>query len=347
MPQLDGMRAVAIVLVLGFHLGTILFGWSGVQIFFVLSGFLITGILRRARNDHYFWRPFYIRRVTRIVPPLIIFFVLVTLNHQMTWGWIGLAYVFFLANFIQAMPDIPLNDVGVTWSLAVEEHFYFIWPLAVRHLSRRSLFWVCGGIIVLSPIARAVATPHLSTWRPVYYWTPFQLDGLALGALIALLLEMEGNRRWLAKISLPLAALFLCLLIVLHRNPGFSHMQNSVLFAGTGYSLILLASGALLVHLVLCGNSPVSKCLAWEPFAFLGRISYGVYLFHYPAIRFAEASALHLGIPQSRRIRLAGVCFGILASWLSFTLYESPIIAWGRRHAQPLSGPRLPGFLRS
>ncbi len=85
----------------------------------------------------------------------------------------GLSVVLFLANFIQAMPSTPMGAVGVTWSLAVEEHFYFLWPVAVRFLPRKTLIAIATGTVLLSPLARALVTPHLSTWRPIYYWTPF------------------------------------------------------------------------------------------------------------------------------------------------------------------------------
>lgn len=339
--QLDGLRALAILMVVGFHVAGLSWGWTGVQIFFVLSGFLITGILRHSRHDLHFWGPFYIKRVTRIAPPLVIFFVIMTVTGGINWKTTGVGYLLFLANVIQAMPSTPMGAVGVTWSLAVEEHFYFLWPVAVRFLPRNILIALAAGTALLSPLARALATPHLSTWRPIYYWTPFQVDGMALGSLLSLLFEDQKSRLWLQRNAWAILVLPLLVLTVLARSfTSYRYSANSVLFNGTAYSLVVLASAGILLVLVLRPTSPVSRIFAVRPLVFVGTVSYGLYLFHLPVMTAMQVLMQQHGLTHPLRNVPIALAVALLFSWLSFRWYEQPLVRWGRRLASAMGAEK-------
>jgi peptidoglycan/LPS O-acetylase OafA/YrhL len=337
--QLDGLRACAILMVIASHIGVFELGWSGVHLFFVLSGFLITGILRRAREDTHFWGPFYIRRATRILPPLVPFYLFcaftVALHPRKLW----LAYIFFGANIVQSLPHAAVNELTILWSLAVEEHFYFLWPFAIRYMRRGHLILFLAALLLLDPIARAIATPHVADMSPIYFLTCFQLDGLAAGSMLALLTEGERCRVWLRSyagwLALAAAGLFAgCSLL-----PAFSRESNTAAFNSVGYSLIVLTFAFVLAYLYLRPESIASRVLSIQPMVFIGAVSYGLYLFNGPAVhtvmRFAP-HALHQG-----RVNMAytvvGLALAVLVSWLSFRFYETPILGWGRQRASLLS----------
>ncbi len=205
MPSLDSIRGAAVLMVILFH-GFGSFAWHGelgrvwgplasavvgcgrfgVNVFFVLSGFLITTLLFKARERKDFYTNFYIRRVLRIVPVYLVVLAVLKL-----WGAIDfrflLAAVLFIANFSRLF-GAPLNEYGSLWSLAVEEHFYLLWPTCVRHLRERTLFRILLAVIVLEPLLRLPAI-HLLGHVDINYKTPFVLDFIAYGALPALLLR--------------------------------------------------------------------------------------------------------------------------------------------------------------
>jgi peptidoglycan/LPS O-acetylase OafA/YrhL len=197
--QLDGIRGIAIILVFAAHSISFESGWIGVDIFFVLSGYLITGILRRDRNNERgFWAGFYIKRATRILPPLALCFAGTALLFTIDWHRLWYYYVFFAANIGETLYRGQSETLGVLWSLAVEEHFYLLWPLAVRFLTRKHLIWVLTAIVTGEPIFRAASTPWMTSFWPIYFLTPFRLDGLAAGSLLAIMLERDRTRKWIA-----------------------------------------------------------------------------------------------------------------------------------------------------
>src|ERR1700704_885563 len=208
-PELDSVRGMAVLLVLLFH-GFIFTpiriappsgvtrwflcaaggGWMGVNLFFVLSGFLITGILLNARNGPRYYRTFYWRRALRILPAYyLVLSVLVLVTHlglaERTVGWpfLGLSFV-YLAN-VTDLFGVP-SQYTVLWSLAVEEHFYLFWPSAVRWLTRRGLTIACVALIVVCPALRAFYAIRGYEYGG-YTW--LVADGLAWGALLAILVR--------------------------------------------------------------------------------------------------------------------------------------------------------------
>ena len=190
--SLDGLRGIAILSVLLIHHGLFNNGWMGVDLFFVLSGFLITQLLRKDRFEPLFWKRFYIKRATRILPPLVL---TVALGYAFTPGakaLIALGYLLSFSGFIE-LTRHHILALGPLWSLAVEEHFYLVWPFAVRFLSRRHLFFVLAVIIVGVPLLRLFFSHPMpmAQLSPIYFLTPFRIDEMAFGCLLAVLLESQ------------------------------------------------------------------------------------------------------------------------------------------------------------
>jgi len=330
-PRLDGVRGLAVLLVMLFHLthyglarspldraltAIPSIGWSGVDLFFVLSGYLITGILLRSKHSSTYFRSFYARRILRIFPlyytVLVLFLIVVprigVFSHVNDLWYPnapqeGLWYWLFLSNFRAAWLGAWDHQIlSITWSLAIEEHFYLIWPFVVWKLSERKLLWTCAGLIAGAFALRVAMTALGYSDRAVYTLTPCRLDPLATGAAIAVLgFRAGGLARWapFARIALPVAvALFalLCFAIQPGAAPpaagtdarGYeANVVAALSFLGdpwmqtVGFSLLCLAFGSLLVAVATAPDG------AWRSRIFqmrwlreLGRYSYALYLLH-------------------------------------------------------------------
>lgn len=346
--RLDGIRAVAVLLVFAAHTVTPWHGWEGVHLFFVLSGFLITGILRRARYDHFFWRPFYLKRATRILPPLLLCLFLGYLLYSPPIGVLSL-YALFAANIMEMTRHRIGRGLVILWSLSVEEHFYLFWPFAIRFLRRRQLLILCGALLISEPFIRFLAVAYTHNPNDVYMLTPFQLDGLVAGSMLALLCERTASRAILTRYSRPAAAVLTALYLGLtvFWKP-FSFESNSPIFACFGYSLIALAATAIVAMVYLHPTSRVSRILSTWPMVFLGTISYGFYLFHLLLLDLCGRFLQHIyGYPRSFHAMPIAFLLAVALSWLSFHFYEKPIIAWGRYRAERLNrrpSPPVPGI---
>jgi peptidoglycan/LPS O-acetylase OafA/YrhL len=321
--RLDGIRAVAILLVILFHLGNhVPYGWAGVQLFFVLSGYLITGILRKTKTQSDYWSRFYKRRAARILPPMLL---LICLYMVFTKGWkvpTILGYTFFAGNFMD-LTRYGKAVLAPLWSLAVEEHFYLLWPLAVLLLSKRRLVTLLAAILIAEPILRALATPYFATFHAIYSLTPFQLDSIAAGSLLALLTEggvvLPGQRRagWLVLVLLP--GLAFC--TVPYRD------ANSVTFNAFGYSYLALLFVAFVWWVVALESGFFYRLLSSKPMAYVGRISYGVYLYHIP-VGLVMFRAAH-----GRYIFPLDLLPTFFVAAFSYHFIERPIMAYAHRRA--------------
>jgi peptidoglycan/LPS O-acetylase OafA/YrhL len=331
--RLDGIRTVAIILVFLIHVNIGRFGWQGVPLFFVLSGFLITTILRRSRTEESFWGPFYIKRATRILPPLVIAFILAFLFSSVAWRQVGLYEALFLANVAPLVHPNGTASLTVLWSLAVEEQFYLFWPFAIRYLDRKDLIRVLAGVLIAEPILRGIATPFFGTTWPIYYLTPFQLDGLAAGSLLAVLVEVEATAEVLGNWAGKAFGLIAFVFAILSLTRGFHRDGNTVLFNSLGYSLVYLGSACLITYVLLHPSSSISRVLAWRPAVFLGSISYGFYLFHPVGISLMERIGAHFHFAHYRTLAPLGFIAIAAFSWVSFRFYEQPFIALGKRLA--------------
>jgi peptidoglycan/LPS O-acetylase OafA/YrhL len=324
-PQLDSIRAFAILAVFLHHAFRIKLLWMGVDLFFVLSGFLITGVLLGAKKHAiggYFAR-FYERRARRILPPYLILLLLASLFFGVSWIRHWYLYI-LLTNFL--LPLHIQNPVvfDPLWSLAVEEQFYLVWPFAVYFLSERSLRWFSLLLIVLAPVLRG--TVHFQDHWPIYTLTPFRMDLLASGAL--LWLEWKRNRagieRWGARIGLTLAALGILGLAALSRfhvsTDGNTSAGNVLI-----YEFSLLACLGVMIY-ALSGWQV--SWLRLKPIMYIGQISYSMYLVHLGILTLVTSR-----IPGIAGIALS-LAFTIAYAAISWSFLEKPLLGRKSRVVQ-------------
>lgn len=300
-------------------------GWMGVDLFFVLSGFLITGILRRERASEHYWGPFYLKRATRILPPMLLLITFVALHRHPPLRAV-LPYYLLLGNFM-VLSSKALTSLNILWSLAIEEHFYLVFPFAVRYLSQRSLVRLLVSVVAAEPVLRLIFCKAFPDARGTYNVTFFHLDGLALGALLALCSEhvtaTEVLRKWAAPAFWLILALYLTLDCSLRTS--FFREANSRTYNALGYTLVAAGSAAAIGYVYLHAESFVSRVLSTSPFVFLGSISYGFYLYHVH-VRDFSAVTLHFFYPA---VAIPTFLITTFLSWLSFRYFEKPIVTWG------------------
>jgi peptidoglycan/LPS O-acetylase OafA/YrhL len=310
MPVLDALRGLAILLVIAHRafvsphphgLGARVVsaamdeGWVGVQLFFVLSGFLITGILHDAKGDPYYFRNFYVRRTLRIFPlyyaVLFLAFVILPMvsalgstiyreaAHYQGWLWL------YAANVLMGIKSAyVLGGFNHFWSLAVEEHFYLFWPLVIYACDRRRAMLACVGCAVLSTVSRIWLMALGDNGIACYVLTPCRMDSLVLGAWLALAIRgpigQRNLERW-AALSL-MASLFATAAFLAWKR-DLAHMDATVLvLRGSFFSWIF---GSLLILAVSAGPEGfVGRLGRGRMLRFLGKYSYGLYIFHYPLI---------------------------------------------------------------
>jgi peptidoglycan/LPS O-acetylase OafA/YrhL len=375
-PALDGVRAVAVALVLADHGGIpgMAGGFLGVDVFFVLSGFLITSLLldELGRSGRIDLADFWIRRARRLLPALVLMVLTVAVGRQYFSPEAvadlrddAVAAFFWVANwmfvadktnyFTQGAPPSPLQHA---WSLGVEEQYYFVWPLVLVAVAvvlaaraRRRRGWATlGGVrlavfllATLGALASAVAAIVLAsdaTRDRVYFGTDTRAQALLVGAAASALLVSDWsslNRgwslirsrwgKWTARL-LPVIGLSL-LGIAAHYATGSAHEFGEGL-------LIVVAIAAVLViaPLALDQRGPVAAVLAWGPVAWLGTISYGVYLWHWPIFLVLNGERTGWSGLSLFGVRCAVTLAVSIVSWWAI---ERPIRRW-----RPLRVPLLP-----
>ncbi len=295
MPGLDVLRGIAVLSVFCFHglkwdlplnawtephvrqMGQVVsFGWLGVNLFFVLSGFLITGILLDTRTKKNYWSSFYLRRFLRIAPLYLVVLAILKFALNCTWAYVLLC-LFYLANFSLEF-RIPGPTYGPLWSLAVEEQFYLVWPYLVRRLRLGALAALCVVGIVLSPALRAISVLNSNILGNPYITTWLICDNLFYGALLAIFLRTAAaTERRVAQLTVLSGGLGAVLLAA-----GFSfHLLSRSSASGAAFQpipFLLIFSSMLLVSLQFGDHPTVYRSLT--PLRFFGYISYGFYLFH-------------------------------------------------------------------
>jgi peptidoglycan/LPS O-acetylase OafA/YrhL len=303
LPALDLVRGLAIALVLVHNIswtearvtlpeklwsGFVELGWVGVQLFFVLSGFLITGILADDRGRPRPLRSFYIRRVLRIFPLYYGFLIFYCLGlapffpelrapfDRVIWYWV------YLSNWTDITPGRWLPGLGHFWSLAVEEQFYLVWPWLVIGLGERALVRACLAIVAGGLITRIVLVAAGVPPSSVYSWTITRADALVIGALAALAVRSPPWRALLLRAWRPAG---FALLVVLGALAAATHGISRVnpLMQTVGYSVIALLSALLVVKAALAPPAGDPRVPRWKAFAaYLGKRSYAIYVVHLP-----------------------------------------------------------------
>jgi peptidoglycan/LPS O-acetylase OafA/YrhL len=351
-PALDGVRALAILLVIPHNLDTLTLpyskfvfplallmhaGWIGVQLFFVLSGFLITGNLFDAKGADNYFSAFFGRRMLRIMP--LYYFVLLatfviaplvvslpqqlaaTESHQV-WLWT------FLTNWTEPY-DGGVYGFGHFWSLAVEEQFYIVWPLIVLRCSPRRLLWVCAASVVISLVTRCVLVAAHFSADALYMFTICRMDALALGAGVAALIRIPSVYERLQKLGRPVALATIVTFAataIVTRGFGMHEFGAQTI----GYSILSLAFSLAVLLTVLPTTGLVGmimRVLSSTPLRLVGRYSYGMYVLHLPLHVFFTGPLFHRLAPQPTVAESLGYAAGMtLVSFalaaLSYELYE-------------------------
>ncbi len=352
-PALDGLRGVAILLVIFLHnfgfMNYFFFGWLGVDLFFVLSGFLITDILLKSLGKPYFLRNFYMRRLLRIFPLFYLILVICLfilpaiksldldisyyINNQV-WLWT------YLQNWLFVFKE-PYGDKILlhTWSLAVEEQFYLVWPITIL-LVRKPKALLAVVLMVLVGVAAARYAVWVYKVQDLAYsslYTFTRIDGLCIGAAVALLIRINPEllKKYTTAIVLLMAGI----------NFGFYFINNQRAFtlpylAFVGYTTFAVLFG-LLVYEAVTGESKIIQVLFDNRvLKFFGKISYGLYVYHWPVyyilfpylldyfINSAEFGLRPAEITAAVMVTIAAV----FISLISYHFFEKPFLRLKSRY---------------
>jgi len=382
LPALDGLRALAVFVVVEHNIslvtggqGVILHqlesmlhrGWMGVQLFFVLSGFLITRILLETQGSPRYFSSFYSRRALRIFPlyyaTLIFLFLLLPalgqtptllaedmpLSRQI-WLWTYLSNWSGPRGFGGGSPP-----VFHFWSLAVEEQFYLLWPLVVLFCTPKRLMQVCGGVVLASLLCRAAYLLSGTDPTAIYTSTLSRMDALALGALVAAWMlspsRPQPNRTNVTRLLWIAAAIAVSGWIVTRGYPRFTVTEESI-----GFTFVAAMCAALLAACVLAASVADAqgrwyRALAAPALRPIAKYSYAIYVLHAPLHvlvglplmqRWFGTTTPGVGLALAYMVVVSVVSYG--AGWLSYRLLEQPFLRL-RRPIAPVPGP--PGVTAS
>lgn len=362
LPELDGIRGYIVLWLMMYHIwvfqgeGSLVHawgrvakrGWFGVEVFFTLSGFLITGILLDALGTEKYYRNFYIRRSLRIFP---LYYLVITglviagsaalwlgfkINdpsiHVLGGVWWNYTY---LTNFALAIYGHNHTPFDVGWSLALEEQFYLLFPVLVSLTTRAQLKKVMIGAIVLAPFARYLSARLLpGGFLAAYSLLCCRMDAVAIGALTAIWLREPGqvNFRRLSRLTIPLVLIAIASVVLLKR-------QNT-LYLVAGYGWIAAAAAAIIASLHLEDDrvlKPFRPFLRKRWLTYIGKISYGLYLFHMfvrvTLDRLPFLADYRHNLPVAVLRTVAFFALSILVAHVSWKLFEKPILAFKDRWA--------------
>lgn len=364
-PQLDAIRGIAISLVIVWHLAnfktspgsleayflkSLFLIWAGVDLFFVLSGFLIGGILLDNRLATNYFSIFYLRRATRIFPLYYVvfgLFLLVVGLHSLTptpasaWlvekRFVGWTYLLYMQNFSMAYAgEHGANGLGMTWSLAVEEQFYLVLPFVIRFTPRSSLPIVLVLLAVSAPVVRSfLYFTHPFKGFPGYVLLPGRADSLLCGVLVAYCVRKPSISLWLRNHKIGLAGFALAMLIssslFIVTNQGIGSLWMSLV----GHTwLAILCSSMILVALYVDWD-PLQRIFRSKVLIWLGSISYGIYMLHQIvnglSHHFLTGHEPYIADWRDLFVTLLGLAITLGVSQLSWWYFEQPIVRSGHK----------------
>lgn len=342
-PGLDGLRTLAIFGVMASHakLGVFKLGWIGVDVFFVLSGFLITTLLLREKDGRggINWRAFVVRRAARLLPALALLLAILSL-----WALVDRASLpgitrdtvvgipvsaLYVGAWVLAFDWHGLGALSHTWSLSVEEHFYVAWPMFVAYASRvrdRRTKWIVGAYVVaVAYRLAAVAVTHADFER-LYFGPDTRAEQLLAGCALAALLAARPSQgrdvRWLGVVGV------VSTLSLVAMAAGVA----SSIYPSAGMSAAALLGAITVAAVFLLPQSPLARTLSTRPMVWFGRRSYGMYLWYWPVTLVMAETRLS---PWPRFTVVVLVTSGIAAA--SYRVLELPVIAWGRARSAAIA----------
>ena len=367
--ELDGIRGIAILAILMLHMAEILVagvgysrgvaaayrlmysGWLGVDIFFVLSGFLITRILlnKRAHPESHQspWVDFYLRRTVRILPAFTVVFALTIFALHFFHPEIHLSArillpaIFFFENWTvldgTTMPFLPH-----LWSLAIEEQFYLLWPQAAKRLSGRTVLAIALAMVALCEVLRIVLAMRHVPAPVVYAVTPTRIDGLSIGSALAVAMTMPRVRRFLRRAWpwISLAALLLLAFISIRLRGSLTAYDVRSQLLAIPPVIVLVA---MLIYASVESALPrmLSRALSNAALTYLGRRSYALYLIHYPIVAAVVLSRMHghlaalpPGVMTNLGLIAAVLATSLLLSEASWRWIETPAQTLRQRWTQ-------------
>ncbi len=351
-PALDGLRGVAILLVVFYHnfgfIRQTFFGWLGVDLFFVLSGFLITDILLNALNKPGFLRNFYMRRVLRIFPlyyaslVLFLFIIPAFTSRTINWEYYQQNQVYlwtYLQNWLYIFNEPgSAHILNHYWSLAVEEQFYIFWPLIILWLKKPKRL-----LIFISSVLLLVILFRFGLWvykieNLAYYnlYTFTRFDGICIGCIVALLVRMNVDyiKKNMTVIVLGFTAVNF-LFYFINSLYSFSFPFLALM----GYSTFAMMFGLLIYEAVTRNTPVINYILGFRFLKFFGRISYGFYIFHWPVYLLMNSYLLsfaknYLADFTARfSVSLLATVMAVGISWLSYHYFESYFLKLKSRYA--------------
>ena len=357
--ELDGIRGMAILLVLIWHYGaceiqaepgTLLYygiralglTWSGVDLFFVLSGFLIGGILLDNKDSINYFSTFYIRRICRIFPLyffwVFLFIGAIPIAARSDWLfgkslplW---SYLTFTQNIAMAKTgDFGPNWLGITWSLAIEEQFYLILPLMIFFLSSKRLPYVLACIVLAAPALRFILMRYPNGNFSPYVFMPCRADALMLGVLCAYGMRQEGFRRCLTDHRAFLHGLFALLLALAGVFTYKDYRVFSFVMLSYGYSVLALLYSCCLLIALTERRGFVTWVVRNPLMVRLGIIAYGVYLFHQGVSGLIHGLLLkqtpQIGGWVAAGVTLSALLITLTLAELSWLYFEKPLVVIG------------------
>jgi peptidoglycan/LPS O-acetylase OafA/YrhL len=347
MPELDSLRGAAVLMVLFFHgfyftAGATRFhglfrlflfstdiGWMGVNLFFVLSGFLITGILIESRERPDYYRNFYRRRALRILPTYYGLLLLVLAISEMKLTSRRMSLEFFGLSLVYLANLTPLFGIGmqyaVLWSLAVEEHFYLLWPAIVRNASGRALHYICGSVLAGSIGLRLLYFQRHNDCSAPYTW--LMLDGLAWGALLASWARGRFSTPS-AMLRLALACAGGSIIAVVALIPARITSSRSLVGGVFAQPLINCFFAGVLAFVLVLGTSSYKAILASSVLKFFSEISYGLYLVHMLVFDVVDRVLLVWGLRVSWSTGTGALIVGRFIAAASLSVFLAYLSRW-------------------
>jgi peptidoglycan/LPS O-acetylase OafA/YrhL len=355
-PALDSVRGIAILAVFTYSYGggavatvshgplrflaeLAAFGWSGVDLFFALSGFLITGILYDTQNEVGYYRKFYIRRVLRIFPIYYLLFAVYfaltpllhchwSLGHFSFLVYLGFPAALLWPSLIDVSPYVVLPHL---WSVSVEEQFYMLWPFGVSRLrkpQRILVFCACAMFAaLLLRILFVTLGPSGESWSYTFLFC--RMDGIALGSALAILFR-TGHAQQISQIAPWVFVGGICALLAL-AIVRHTTSETDPFFRTIGFSLIVITSGALL-SLALNSRGWIAAICSTPVLRLFGKYSYAIYLFHRPLTvllsphREAFVRVFHSYALGSLIFLIAALAVNLLLAAISYRFFEGPIL---------------------